>query len=92
MGLLPPASEPSDCWQLVGPDDAATPPSIACVLNAVGTRPEWRRAGLPVLFDEKGSVRHVVRAGREYRFVPVGDAAAVQERRSPALRCAATLG
>jgi hypothetical protein len=86
MGLLPLASEPSDCWRLVGPDDAATPPSIACVLNAVGTRPEWRRAGLPVLFDENGAARHVLRGGREYRFVPVGEAAAVEQRRATSFR------
>lgn len=70
MSLLP-SAEPSDCWQLVGPDDAATPPSIASVLGTVHTRGEWRRAGLPVLFDEAGAVRHVLRAGREYRFTPV---------------------
>ena len=84
MGFLP-AAEPSDCWQLVGPDDAATPPTIACMLNAIGTRGEWRRVGFPVLFDEAGAVRHVVRAGREYRFVPVGDAPLLASRRAPAL-------
>jgi hypothetical protein len=73
MGLLPPA-EPSDCWKLTGPDDTATPPSVACVLNSVHTRGEWRRAGFPVLFDADGEVRHVVRGGREYRFVFVGSA------------------
>jgi hypothetical protein len=38
------------------------------VLNKVGSRVEWRRAGIPVLFDEKGNVKHVLRGGREYRF------------------------
>jgi hypothetical protein len=75
MGILV-AAEPADCWQLVGPDDAATPPSIACSLNAVRTRGEWRRAGLPVLFDDSGAVRSLLRAGREYRFVPVPGATA----------------
>jgi hypothetical protein len=70
MSLLPPA-ESLDCWQLVGPDDAATPPSIATVLGSVHTRGEWRRAGLPVLFDDTGAVRHVLRGGREYQFQPV---------------------
>jgi hypothetical protein len=74
MGLLPPASEPTDRWQLVGPDDGATPPSVARVLHAVGTRSEWRRAGFPVLFDESGNVRHVLRGGRVYAFVPVREA------------------
>jgi len=76
MGLLP-IAEPTDCWQLVGEDDALTPPSVARVLNAVGTRTEWRRAGLPVLFDERGDVRPVLRGGREYRFRFVGVAPSV---------------
>ncbi len=70
MSLLP-SAEPSDCWKLTGPDDAATPPSISRELNAVHTRGEWRRAGLPVLFDDAGEVRAILRGGREYRFVPV---------------------
>jgi hypothetical protein len=70
MALLPPA-EPADCWKLTGPDDAATPPSVAHLLDSVHTRGEWRRAGFPILFDAQGEVRHVVRGGREYRFVPV---------------------
>ncbi len=67
MALLPPPSEP-DCWQLVGEDDWSTPPSLARVLYTAGTRPEWRQAGFPVLFDAEGQVRHVQRAGRVYRF------------------------
>jgi hypothetical protein len=73
MGILP-SSEPADRWQLVGPDDVATPPSVARVLHTVQTRGEWRRAGFPVLFDERGEVRHVMRGGRVYEFVPVRDA------------------
>jgi hypothetical protein len=75
MSLLPAAPEP-DCWQLVGEDDASTPPTVARVLNTVGTRREWRRAGIPVLFDEAGEVRHVLRCGRLYRFRLVDDAIA----------------
>jgi hypothetical protein len=70
MGLLP-VAEPSDCWTLIGPDDATTPPSVATALNAVRTRGEWRRSGFPILFDERGEARPVVRAGRVYAFVPV---------------------
>ena len=79
MAILPPPAEPTDCWQLVGVDDASTPPTVARVLNTVGTRVEWRRAGLPVLFDEEGNARALLRAGREYRFqpVPVGSAEAL---------------
>ncbi|WP_242340478.1 MULTISPECIES: hypothetical protein [Anaeromyxobacter] len=72
MALLPTAPEP-DCWQLEGEDDASTPPTVARVLNTVGTRREWRRAGFPVLFDEAGEVRHVQRCGRTYRFRRVDD-------------------
>jgi hypothetical protein len=54
----------------VGVDDTATPPTVSLVLHAVGTRPEWRRAGFPVLFDEAGTPRPIVRAGREYCFHP----------------------
>ena len=67
------AGEPSDCWKLVGIDDALTPPTVARLLNKVGSRAEWRRAGLPVLFDERGDVRSVLRCGREYRFELVGE-------------------
>jgi hypothetical protein len=67
MSLLPPPSEP-DCWKLVGEDDWSTPPSLALVLHTAGTRPEWRQAGFPVLFDAEGQARPVQRAGREYRF------------------------
>ncbi len=67
MSLLP-IAEPTDCWELEGVDDAATPPNVSRVLHAVGTRPEWRRAGFPVLFDDRGDPRPIVRAGREYRF------------------------
>jgi len=73
MSLLPPAAEPGDCWQLVGVDDPSTPPSIARILYAVGTRPEWRRAGVPVLFDDTGRVRPVQRGGREYRFLRIDE-------------------
>jgi hypothetical protein len=72
MALLP-VSEPPDCWQLVGDEDDSTPPTVARVLNRVGTRPEWRRAGFPVLFDGDGRVRHVMRVGRLYRFERVSD-------------------
>jgi hypothetical protein len=65
------AAESPDCWQLVGEDDLATPPSVSRVLSTVGTREEWRRAGFPVLFDDAGRVRHLVRGGRVYRFEPV---------------------
>ena len=73
-----PDPEPLECWQLVGVDDAATPPSIARVLYAVGTRPEWRRAGLPVLFDDVGRVRPVQRGGREYRFLRIDERTAAR--------------
>lgn len=69
------AAEPSDCWKLVGLDDALTPPTVARLLHTVGSRTEWRRAGLPVLFDQRGQVRHVVRCGREYRFERVDEPA-----------------
>ncbi len=72
------AAEPSDCWTLVGVDDVSTPPSVARVLDTVGTRAEWRRAGFPVLFDERGEVRHVLRGGREYRFERVDEQAAAR--------------
>ena len=77
MALLPTAPEP-DCWQLVGEDDAATPPTVARVLNTVGTRREWRCAGFPVLFDDVGEVRHVLRGGRLYRFQRVDEAVAAR--------------
>ncbi len=73
MGQLFRAEEPTDCWKLVGAEDAMTPPSLSRVLHRCGTRPEWRRAGYPVLFDDRGEPRPVVRAGREYRFVFTGD-------------------
>ena len=76
MALLSSWEDPSDCWELVGDDDAATPPTVSRVLHTVGTRSEWRRAGFPVLFDERGEVRHVVRGGRLYRFEHVGSATA----------------
>jgi hypothetical protein len=76
------AVESPDWWQLVGEDDLATPPSVSRVLRAVGTRDEWRRAGFPVLFDDAGVVRHVVRGGRVYRFEPV-DPARVASARHP---------
>lgn len=85
MSLLPPAAEPGDCWQLVGVDDPATPPSIARLLYAVGTRPEWRRAGVPVLFDERGGVRAIQRGGREYRFLRVDERTAARLGRCRAL-------
>lgn len=75
MALLPTAPEP-DCWQLVGEDDPSTPPTVARVLNHVGTRREWRRAGFPVLFDAAGEVRHVLRGGRLYRFRLIDDGSA----------------
>jgi CTP:molybdopterin cytidylyltransferase MocA len=78
MPLSSRAAEPSDCWVLVGVDDPVTPPTVARVLNTVGSRGEWRRAGLPVLFDENGNVKHVVRAGREYRFQCVDDGTAAR--------------
>ncbi len=68
MSLPPSAVEPSDRWRLVGVDDPTTPPTISRLLDAVGTRAEWRRAGLPVTFDDGGEVRPVLRAGRAYRF------------------------
>ncbi len=74
-------AEPSDCWRLVGVDDAATPPTIARLLDAVGTRAEWRRAGLPVTFDDRGEVRDVLRCGRAYRFEPGDERSAAGERR-----------
>jgi hypothetical protein len=78
MGLFSGYEEPADCWQLVGPDDVATPPSVAIVLNCVGTRTEWRRAGFPVLFDVAGRPRSVLRAGREYAFVRVTEEVAAR--------------
>ncbi len=80
-----PSAEPEslDCWQLVGDDAASTPPSVSVVLNTVGTRIEWRRAGFPVLFDAVGEVRHVVRGGRVYRFRPVDAGVAARLRRCP---------
>ncbi len=84
MALLQ-AADPADCWTLVGVDDVATPPSLARVLNTVGTRTEWRRAGFPVLFDARGDARPVVRGGREYRFQMVDDATAARERHPPPL-------
>ena len=76
------AAESPDCWQLVGEDDLATPPSVSRVLCAVGTRDEWRRAGFPVLFDDAGHVRHVLRNGRVYRFEPA-DASRLASARHP---------
>ncbi len=78
MPLSSPAAEPSDCWVLVGEDDLATPPTVSRVLNTVGSRVEWRRAGIPVLFDELGNVKHVLRGGREYRFQLVDEQAAAR--------------
>ncbi len=75
MALSLVAVEPSDCWRLSGVDDAATPPTISRLLETVGTRAEWRRAGLPVVFDECGNVRHVLRGGRLYRFERVDERA-----------------
>jgi hypothetical protein len=76
MPLSSRAAEPSDCWTLVGEDDPTTPPTLSRVLNTVGSRVEWRQAGIPVLFDEQGNVKHVVRGGREYRFRRVDEQAA----------------
>lgn len=76
MPLSSRAAEPSDCWVLVGVDDLVTPPTLSRVLNTVGSRVEWRLAGIPVLFDERGDVKHVLRAGREYRFERVDEQAA----------------
>jgi hypothetical protein len=84
MGLLQPA-ETLDWWTLVGVDDVSTPPTVARVVNTAGTRPEWRRAGFPVLFDEHGRVKHVQRGGRLYRFERVDDAEARKLRRPPPL-------
>ena len=81
MALLPAAESP-DCWQLVGDDDLSTPPTLSRVLHAVGTREEWRRAGFPVLFDDGGCVRHVVRGGKVYRF-ELADAARLAAARRP---------
>ena len=78
MPLSSRAAEPSDCWVLVGVDDRTTPPTLSRVLNTVGSRLEWRLAGLPVLFDDHGNVRHVLRGGREYRFERVDDQAAAR--------------
>ena len=78
MRLVP--VEPSDCWQLVGQDDATTPPSVSRVLHTAATRSEWRRAGFPVLFDDTGNVKQVVRNGRVYRFEKVDEEVA---RRMP---------
>ncbi len=78
MPLSSRAAEPSDCWVLVGVDDRVTPPTLSRVLNTVGSRLEWRLAGIPVLFDEHGNVRHVLRGGREYRFERVDDEAAAR--------------
>jgi hypothetical protein len=72
MSLLPSPESP-DCWQLTGVDDDGTPPTVSSVLNTVGTRTEWRRAGFPVLFDASGEVRHVMRGGRVYRFERVDE-------------------
>jgi hypothetical protein len=84
MALSLPSTEPSDCWRLVGVDDLATPPTISRLLDTVGTRAEWRRAGLPVIFDDRGEVRPVLRGGREYRFETVdGPAAAALRRCQP---------
>ena len=68
MPLSSQAVEPSDCWVLLGVNDPATPPTVARVLNKAGSRFEWRLAGIPVLFDEQGDVKPVMRGGREYRF------------------------
>jgi hypothetical protein len=84
MALLPPPEEP-DCWKLVGVDDASTPPTVARVLDTAGSRPEWRQAGFPVLFDSEGRVRHVQRAGRIYRFELVDVDAAARMRHPPPL-------
>lgn len=72
------AAEPSDCWVLVGVDDRVTPPTLARVLNKAGSRAEWRLAGIPVLFDERGNVKPVVRGGREYRFECVDELTAAR--------------
>ena len=85
MGLVLRAEEPSDVWRLTGVDDPTTPPTLSRVLNTVGTREEWRRAGVPVLFDEQGEVRHVLRGGREYRFEYIGAEAATTLPHCPPL-------
>ena len=76
MALSLQAVEPSDCWRLCGVDDVTTPPSISRLLDKVGTRAEWRRAGLPVVFDDQGEVRPVLRGGRAYAFEPIDEARA----------------
>jgi hypothetical protein len=48
------------------------------VLNKAGSRAEWRLAGIPVLFDERGNVKPVVRGGREYRFECVDELTAAR--------------
>jgi hypothetical protein len=68
----------SDWWLLIGVDDRLTPPTLARVLNRVGSRAEWRLAGVPVLFDEMGNVKPVVRGGRQYRFERVDGATAAR--------------
>jgi hypothetical protein len=84
MALSIGAAEPADCWRLVGVDDVTTPPTVSRVLNTVGSREEWRRAGVPVLFDESGDVRPLLRGGREYLFERVdGDAGARERRCAP---------
>ncbi len=82
MPLLPSLESP-DWWQLTGVDDDGTPPTVSSVLNTVGTRTDWRRAGFPVLFDASGEVRHVVRAGRVYRFERVEEEDAHRRRPCP---------
>jgi hypothetical protein len=82
MPRLPPAEEPTDCWKLDGEEDATTPPSLSLVLHRSGTRSEWRRAGFPVLFDEAGNPRPVIRAGRAYPFVYTGSSPPAQMRLS----------
>lgn len=73
MGLESFVAESSDCWRLVGEDDASTPPTVARVLNRAGSRVEWRRAGMPVLFGDDGRPRPVQRNGRLYRFESVDE-------------------
>jgi len=87
MALSFQSAEPSDCWRLVGVDDFTTPPTISRLLGTVGTRVEWRRAGLPVVFDDRGEVKPVLRGGHEYRFESV-DGRAVAGLR----RCAPLVG
>ncbi len=80
MSLTLSVAEPSDCWRLVGVDDPTTPPTISRLLDTVGTRAEWRRAGLAVTFDDRGEVRPVLRGGRAYHFELVREPQAPEVR------------